>query len=948
VGSFTMAGAVPVATHRIERDAVTFSRNRRGERVQLGRGTFGDVFSAEYAGQQVAVKVLRVDGAGALPPSAVDAFWREVGLHYTLRHKHIVTVHGAYVDEHDTPHEYGLVLERMGSTLHDALYSSAAGGAGSAAGGGAVPGRLAMRPTFPLEKMLEVLVQVAGALRYLHSRHIVHTDLKPRNVLLDDRGDAKVSDFGLSHVRHDTSATRPSLLGRQGTPLYMAPELMSGAGSVAKPADMYSFGIMAWEVLARARPFAGLSVAEMYARVPAGERPDLGALPADLPEPQRADLASLLQACWHATPATRCTADDAERSLQAALDALRLQAANAAAQVEAARLSLQRIRDEAVEAQRQLAVKAAQLQGVTAALQERLVATEAAARALAGRPLVLPSGPTERSAEAVARSVADAIVENSRRVVAAGDQLAAAGQAWNLLYTLALTTLADGSALARTRAEQVLGDAPAVRELATAATVASTEAAAAAGGTARVDDRELARHLARATACGDLDAVRALLALKPLPPAAALSVPLQLAQLLGHEDILALLEPLRVATSAGGTTAVGAAGGVVTADGPDGLQEPAQRLVEQVSHAARRPERPQVGEQACTELSRWAEVDAAHAAALAQCGATNAVSQLLLSQYKAVGTIVAGWRALGALVGSARSAAAHQHGLSIPPLLQVHAVHVMLPHYERDAGMRAFIMAALDRCNAPTTAAAVWASLREAVMSGDAEAQCAMARCYHNGWGVAVNAEEAVAWYQRASEQGHASAQANLGVCYGTGFGVTMDLVEAVTLFRRAAEQGNAIAEYYLGTAYLEGLGAAKDPAEAVVWFRRAAEQGEVNAQYNLGLCYQTGEGVAKDAEQAVAWLRGAAELGAASAQFNLGVCYEMGEGVAKDAAQAVEWYRRAAEQGDADAQYNLGVRYEAGDGVANDVAKAVEWYRQSAEQGDVQARAALRRLGHA
>ena len=109
------------------------------------------------------------------------------------------------------------------------------------------------------------------------------------------------------------------------------------------------------------------------------------------------------------------------------------------------------------------------------------------------------------------------------------------------------------------------------------------------------------------------------------------------------------------------------------------------------------------------------------------------------------------------------------------------------------------------------------------------------------------------------AEAGDTEAQYNLGLMYFNGWGVAQDDVEAVAWYRRAAEQGIAEAQYWLGFAYDYGSGVPQDDAEAVRWYRLAAEQGGVGAQNNLGLMYSEGEGVPQDNIEAHMWLNLAA-----------------------------------------------------------------------------------------
>ena len=146
--------------------------------------------------------------------------------------------------------------------------------------------------------------------------------------------------------------------------------------------------------------------------------------------------------------------------------------------------------------------------------------------------------------------------------------------------------------------------------------------------------------------------------------------------------------------------------------------------------------------------------------------------------------------------------------------------------------------------------------------SGDAGAQCSLARMYRDGKGVRQDMAEAVRVYQKASVQGHAEAQCELACMTRRGEG-----------------------------------GLKKDDEAAAQLFRRAADKGYPQAQTNLGVCYDNGEGVPQDHAMAAHLYRKAADQGIAAAQCMLGLCYAKGEGVPQDLIAAVHWLRRAYKQ---------------------------------------------------
>jgi len=224
---------------------------------------------------------------------------------------------------------------------------------------------------------------------------------------------------------------------------------------------------------------------------------------------------------------------------------------------------------------------------------------------------------------------------------------------------------------------------------------------------------------------------------------------------------------------------------------------------------------------------------------------------------------------------------------------------------------------------------------RKSADQGYADAQNNLGIAYQNGIGVPKDPAKAAELFRKSAEQGYADAKNNLGLAYANGSGVPKDIAKAVDLFRKSADQGNAYAQNNLGWVYWEGTGVAKNTAKAAELFRKAADQGNIDAQNNMGNSYWNGIGVPKDLTKAVELYQKAAEQGNAYAQDSLGSSYWDGIGVAKDTAKALELYKKAADQGNIDALINLGFAYQNGIGVAKDTAKALELYKKAADQGN-------------
>ena len=123
----------------------------------------------------------------------------------------------------------------------------------------------------------QVLVGVGRAVAYLHARNVVHGDLKTQNILLDREGTPKLADFGIARAVQSTlgrSRASTQAGGGQGTPGYMAPELLNGART-SKAADVYALAMVVAEVLTGTMHFADVPTAVVVAKVQQGTRPAL-------------------------------------------------------------------------------------------------------------------------------------------------------------------------------------------------------------------------------------------------------------------------------------------------------------------------------------------------------------------------------------------------------------------------------------------------------------------------------------------------------------------------------------------------------------------------------------------------------------------------------------------------------------------------------------------------
>jgi serine/threonine protein kinase len=234
---------------------------------RVGAGGFSDVWRARdlTLDRTVAVKVLHA--AYRQDAEALARFRAEAQHAGSLAHQNIARVY-----DYGEPHPPYLVMELVeGPSLDQALASG---------------------PMDPVRAM-DVVAQAAAGLQAAHEAGLVHRDIKPGNLLLAPDGIVKITDFGISHAVGSAGVTSTGLV--VGTPGYLAPERVAGAGATAL-SDLYSLGVVAYECLAGATPFDGtaLEVALAHASRPFPALPafvpaDVGALVAHLTAKDPAD-----------------------------------------------------------------------------------------------------------------------------------------------------------------------------------------------------------------------------------------------------------------------------------------------------------------------------------------------------------------------------------------------------------------------------------------------------------------------------------------------------------------------------------------------------------------------------------------------------------------------------------------------------------------------------------
>ncbi|KAJ0391425.1 hypothetical protein P43SY_001044 [Pythium insidiosum] len=199
---------------------------------KISRGAFGDVYKGSYDNQVVAIKVLAESKRRNM--SELTKFAKEARFMAALQHNHIVRFVGV---AWNSPSNLCIVSEFLaGGDVRGLLQRYLSDG----------------RPEGFSPKKIKIALHVAHALTYLHSLQpiVLHRDLKSKNILLTEDGDAKLTDFGVSREFEDVTMT-----AGVGTSLWMAPEIIQGERYDEK-ADVYSFGVVLSELDTNDLPFA--------------------------------------------------------------------------------------------------------------------------------------------------------------------------------------------------------------------------------------------------------------------------------------------------------------------------------------------------------------------------------------------------------------------------------------------------------------------------------------------------------------------------------------------------------------------------------------------------------------------------------------------------------------------------------------------------------------------
>ncbi|KAF0820315.1 Serine/threonine protein kinase PrkC, regulator of stationary phase [Bacillus sp. ZZV12-4809] len=214
----------------------------------IGGGGMANVYLAHdmILDRDVAVKVLRMDFAE--DEEFIRRFHREAQSATSLAHPNIVNIYD--VGEEDTI--YYIVMEYVdGQTLKQYIQQNS---------------------PIPIDDALEILKQLTSAISHAHQNHIIHRDIKPHNILIDRHGNVKITDFGIAMALSATSITQTNSV--LGSVHYLSPEQARG-GMANRKSDIYSLGIVMFELLTGRLPFSGESAVSIALKHLQSETPSL-------------------------------------------------------------------------------------------------------------------------------------------------------------------------------------------------------------------------------------------------------------------------------------------------------------------------------------------------------------------------------------------------------------------------------------------------------------------------------------------------------------------------------------------------------------------------------------------------------------------------------------------------------------------------------------------------
>ncbi|KAJ6230590.1 serine/threonine-protein kinase tnni3k-related [Anaeramoeba flamelloides] len=246
----------------------------------VGKGSFKKVYQGTWLDNQVAIAKLKE--STQFDQNQIKNFQKEISVLCSLNHPQIVRFYGGCTQNKN---KLLLISEFCeGGDLYQFIRSE---------------------KTFSEKLKIKFALDIAKGIHYLHSKNIVHRDLKSLNILLDENMKAKITDFGLSKTLDFSSSVSNNTI--VGTPRWMAPELLRGESDYSNKVDIYAFGMILYELSRRSLPFAKMNFFEFAMNVAVkGLRPQIN----------ESDLFyNLITNCWDQIPDNRPDINYIKKSL---------------------------------------------------------------------------------------------------------------------------------------------------------------------------------------------------------------------------------------------------------------------------------------------------------------------------------------------------------------------------------------------------------------------------------------------------------------------------------------------------------------------------------------------------------------------------------------------------------------------------------------------------------
>ena len=268
----SLSGIARVKQAQIEAELLEIVFDELTLEKKIGRGSFGEVYKCNWRGTTIAVKVLNDQG---LSEETMAEFLTEVNMMNKVRHPNVVLLMGIS----SKPPHLSIVTEYLArGSLYRLLHHT--------------------QQQLDYRRRLKMAIDISKGMNYLHSASpaIVHRDLKSPNLLVDENFTVKICDFGLARLKEQTFVQ--TVNGCAGTPNWMAPEVLRNE-QFSEKADVFSMGVILWEIIMRQEPYKGMQPLQVIAAVVfQGKR---------LPPPPSTDprLVALIDRCWTDDPTHR-------------------------------------------------------------------------------------------------------------------------------------------------------------------------------------------------------------------------------------------------------------------------------------------------------------------------------------------------------------------------------------------------------------------------------------------------------------------------------------------------------------------------------------------------------------------------------------------------------------------------------------------------------------------